>query len=269
MRTWHEFLASRIEGLEPSTPKFLEDKILLYHFCIDNLIPTPKIYHIFNCPNDIAFKNIVEDDFVLKPSFDSSSRGVMVLNKENEVFFDSLSNNYFNENEVVGYQNKYFNENNNQGNKIIIQEKVIDFEPSYKIPRDFKFYTFNGKLALVLVIDRNYKPAISLWYDENFQPITDDRVICVAPYARTLTYYTPPEGFDILIDFALHVSKLISTPFASIDIYHSKKGPLLGEITLTPGGIYYGQHYILSDTQEAIMGEMWSNAQKEIDILLK
>lgn len=267
MRTWHEFLASRIEGLELGIPKFLEDKISLYYFCINNSIPTPKIQHIFDCPNEIIFKSIIEDEFVLKPSFDSSSRGVMVLNRVNNEFYNSLNDSFFNVDEIIAYQDKYFNENSNPSNKIIIQEKVIDFEINYKIPRDFKFYAFNGKLALILVIDRNYKPAISLWYDENFQPITDNRVVCVAPYARTLTYYTPPENFDMLIDFALHISKLISTPFASIDIYHSKQGPLLGEITLAPGGIYYGQHYVLSDTQEAIMGEMWSNAKKEIDIL--
>ena len=119
-------------------------------------------------------------------------------------------------------------------------------------------------MSLILVIDRNYKPAISLWYDKNFQPITDGRVGCVSPYARTLTYYTPPIGFEVLIDFATNISKLIDTPFASIDIYKSTQGPMLGEITLTPGGIYYGKHYLLSDEQEIIMGKMWLTAQKKL-----
>lgn len=264
MTTWHQLLTTRIIGLESNVPKYIEDKKLLYQFCIDHHISTPEIYHTFDYPNQIDFKKIIQENFVLKPSLDSSGRGVMILNKENDGFFDILSNSYFEENEIIDYQNKYFSENANEDNKIIIQEKVTDFDIRYKIPRDFKFYVFNGELSLILVIDRNYKPAISLWYDKNFQPITDGRVRCVSPYVRTLTYYTPPIGFEVLIDFATNISKLINTPFASIDIYKSTQGPMLGEITLTPGGIYYGKHYLLSDEQEIIMGKMWLIAQKQL-----
>lgn len=267
MNNWHDFLSLRIEGLETDTPKFLEDKVVLYDFCLDKLIPTPKIYHIFESPEKIDLKKVIPNDFVIKPSFDSSSRGVMVLSREDDRFFNSLSGNYLKTKDIINYQKKYFFENRNKGNKIIIQEKVYDFESNYKVPRDFKFYAFNGEIALILVIDRNYKPAISLWYDENFQPITDDRVKCISPYARTLTYYTPPTEFKVLKDFAIKISKLIRSPFASIDIYHSTYGPMLGEVTLTPGGIYYGQHYILSDKQEFIMGKMWLKAKEELDSL--
>lgn len=265
MKTWHEFLKARIIGLEPNVPKYIEDKLLLYNFCIKNEIPTPRIYHVFESPAQIDFEKIVQDTFVLKPSFDSSSRGVMLLNKKNDVFFDFSNNIYLGSDEIINYQDKYFSKNTNNGNKIIIQERVVDFEINYEVPRDFKFYAFNGKLALILVIDRNYSPAISLWYDENFKPITDNRVKCVAPYARTLSYYTSPVKHDILIEFAVNISKLIKTPFASIDIYNSKQGPMLGEITLTPGGIYYGEHYLLSNKQEIIMGEMWQRAKEELN----
>ncbi len=81
MTTWHQLLTTRIIGLESNVPKYIEDKKLLYQFCIDYHISTPEIYHTFDYPNQIYFKRIIQENFVLKPSLDSSGRGVMILNK--------------------------------------------------------------------------------------------------------------------------------------------------------------------------------------------
>ena len=79
-------------------------------------------------------------------------------------------------------------------------------------------------------------------------------------------YYNKPSNYKDLMDFASEVSKLIRVPFASIDVYSTESGPLLGEITLTPGGIYYGEHYILSKAQERLMGRMWLEAKEELKL---
>lgn len=265
---WHELMKLRIEGFEDNLPKFLEDKLRLHKFCAEHEINTSNIITQFSNPETINFNEIVEDSFVVKPSYDSSTRGVMLLNRteiRNE-FFDVLHNKLFTLNEIKEYQRKFFIENIHEENKIIVEEKIKDIDSSYIIPRDFKFYSFNGRVALILMIDRNRKPAISCWYDEDFQPIYSGIVECVAPYTRTLTYYNKPSNYKDLMDFASEVSKLIRVPFASIDVYSTKSGPLLGEITLTPGGIYYGEHYILSKAQERLMGRMWLEAKEELKL---
>lgn len=266
--TWHELMKLRIDGFEDNLPKFLENKLRLHEFCLEHKINTSKITTQFSVPEAINFNKIEENSFVVKPSCDSSTRGVMVLNRteiENE-FFDALHNKLFTLDEVKEYQHKFFTENTHKENKIIVEEKIKDIDPSYSIPRDFKFYSFNGRIALILMIDRNRKPAISCWYDEDFQPIYAGVVECIAPYARTLTYFDKPNNYKDLIDFASKVSKLLRVPFASIDIYSTESGPILGEITLTPGGIYYGVHYMLSKAQEKLMGRMWLEAKEELKL---
>lgn len=265
---WHELMKLRIDGFEDNLPKFLEDKLRLHKFCLENEINTSKIITQFSTPETIDFDKIEESSFVVKPSFDSSTRGVMVLNRTEALneYFDVLHNKLFTLNEVKEYQRKFFIENTHEGNKIIVEEKIKDIDSSYTIPRDFKFYSFNGKIALILMIDRNRKPAISCWYDEDFQPIYTGIVECIAPYTRTLTYYDKPNNYKELMAFASKVSKLICVPFASIDIYSTESGPLLGEITLTPGGIYYGVHYKLSKAQEKLMAKMWLEAKEELKL---
>ena len=262
MKTWHEFMKNRIEGGEKNIPWFLLDKIKLNDFAIKNNISVPKIYNLFNNPDKITLSHIdIGSDVVLKPTKESSTRGVMVLHKKSDGFYDSLSRKLYSLEEIIQYQKNYFDKNMSKENKIILEEKVYDIEEEYIIPRDFKFYMFDGEIALILVIDRNRKPGISLWYDSKFNPITDDRVKCNAPFSRTLSYYTKPLNSEKMIEFATNISKLIKTPFASIDIYNSSRGPLLGEVTLTPGGIYHGKHYTLSDAQERLMGYMWFHAE--------
>lgn len=265
---WHELMKLRIDGFEENLPKFLEDKVRLREFCAEHKINTSDIITQFSNPESIDLNIIKENSFVIKPSLDSSTRGVMVLNRTEteDKFFDVLHNRLFTLNEIKEYQRKFFIENTHKENKIIVEKKIEDIDSSYIIPRDFKFYSFNGKIALILIIDRNRKPAISCWYDEDFQPIYNGIVECMAPYTRTLTYYTRPNNFKNLMDFASKVSKLIRVPFASIDVYSTEAGPLLGEITLTPGGIYYGEHYILSKAQEKLMGRMWLEAKEELKL---
>lgn len=261
MANWQSFMQNRVQGKEKDIPWFLHDKIKFNKFCIENSIPVPKILEVFDKPIDIDLDSINIPEFILKPSLESSTRGVMVLKRlEGDCYYDSLNRYTFRKNEIIDFQDKYFQENSNNSNKIIIEEKVHDIDSSFSIPRDFKFYAFKGKIALILEINRNLKPSVSLWYDGKFNPINDLSVKCNAPFSRTLSYYTKPTNSDELITLASSVSSLIDTPFASIDIYNSKTGPIMGEVTLAPGGLYHGKHYTLSNDYQDLMGRMWEEA---------
>ena len=40
-------------------------------------------------------------------------------------------------------------------------------------------------------------------------------------------------------------------------MYWSGDHAVVGELTLTPGGLYYGEHYVLSEAQDLRMGQLW------------
>jgi len=259
MKTWQEFMQERVGGVEKNLPWFLHDKIKFNQFCIDNDIPVPKIIRLFDKPDDINLDLINHSEFILKPSLESSTKGVMVLKKlQGGYFYDSLNRKSFNLQDIIDLQNIYFEKNVNATNKIIIEEKIYDIDEAFIIPRDFKFYAFKGNVALILEINRNLKPSISSWYDANFNPIGNEAVKCNAPFTRSLSYYKAPENAENLLKLAQRVSELIDTPFASIDMYNSKSGPIMGEVTLAPGGLYHGKHYTLSNDYQNLMGDLWS-----------
>lgn len=259
MKTWHQYMYERINGKEKNIPWFLHDKIKFNNFCNKNIIPVPKIIEIFDSPNEINLNAVNLNEFILKPSLESSTKGVMVLKKlESGSFYDSLSKQCYRFDEIVSLQNKYFELNKSTANKIIIEEKIYDADETFIIPRDFKFYAFKGNIALILEVNRNLKPAISCWYDTNFNPVDEKIISCNAPYSRTLSYFKRPDNFKSLLELAKQVSSLIDTPFARIDMYNSINGPVMGEVTLAPGGTYYGKHYTLSNEYESLMGDLWS-----------
>lgn len=261
MKLWQEYMHERISGQEKNLPWFLHDKVKFNQFCNDNGIPSPKIIKLFDSPNEINLDLVNYHEFILKPSLESSTRGVMVLKKlQGGCYYDSLSGKCYRHDEIIDLQNKYFEQNNNSMNRIITEEKVHDVDESFIIPRDFKFYAFKGSVGLILEINRNLKPSISCWYDSDFNPIADTAVKCNAPFSRTLTYYRRPDNYKELLNLAQKVSALIDTPFASIDMYNSQSGPIMGEVTLAPGGLYHGKHYTLSKEYQELMGRLWYNS---------
>lgn len=266
---WKLFLKNRIEGLEKDIPWFLHDKIKCHNFCIDNNIPSAIIYDIFNNVEDITFNNISEMEFILKPTLESSTKGVMVLRREDRNYYDSLSKKHYTFDEIISLQSELFNKNKNKANKIILEQKIYDENESKVIPRDFKFYTFNGQIAAILQIDRNVKPVQVTWYDSEFELMDDDKVWSNPRYVNLIRENNRPSKWEEMLNNVVEISKNIKTPFASIDMYCTKTGPILGEVTLAPGGLYHGVHYLLSDEENMNWGSYWVEALKRLDTMPK
>ncbi|QBH21074.1 hypothetical protein EYC51_17130 [Alcaligenes faecalis] len=175
MSTWKDYLSLRIKGQENGVPWFLHDKLKCYDFCSENNIPTVTVYDVFNDPEDITFKNADCMEFVLKPTLESSTKGVMVLRREDDGFYDSMKRKSFSFKEIIEYQAEFFKNNKNKGNKIILEAKIKDRLPVL-IPRDYKAYGFKGEIALILNIDRNTRPGTAVWYDKNFELLSEEDI---------------------------------------------------------------------------------------------
>lgn len=264
--SWKELLKERITGKEKNIPWFLHDKIKCHDFCIENNINTPKIFEIFEQPEAIQFKNITDNEFILKPTLESSTKGVMVLRRqENNLYFDSLSKKSYDLKQIIEIQESLFKKNKNKSNRIIIEEKIYDENQSYDIPRDFKFYAFNGNIAAIVQINRNGKPALITWYDKKFNLLDDGIITCNPKYVTLSNENEKPKEWETMLEVASEVSRKIKTPFARIDMYSSTKGPTLGEITLAPGGLYHGLHYTLSPDEDKKWGKYWMDAIEELN----
>lgn len=261
MTSWQELMQVRIEGRENYVPWFLHDKIGCFEWCNSLDLPVPNIVSQFDNPEEIKL-DTSWSKFVLKPTKFSSTRGVMVLEAERDGYYDFMSNRSFSLEQIVSHQQDLAARFSVKGNRWIVEERVEDKNDS-DIPLDFKAYAFRGRVELLLVIDRSSKPTSVAWFDSDLEPIGSRDIRLNPKYVQRLDQIDAKE-YSALFQLAADVSRLVNSPFARIDLYNSIRGPLVGEVTLTPGGLYYGDHYSMSEAMNRLMGARWMIALDEI-----
>lgn len=257
MASWQEYMKARIEGNEKYIPWFLRDKIACNEWCARLDVPTPRILGVFEHPSLISVPTN-EDSFVLKPTKFSSTRGVMVLERQGQTYFDCMTKRNFSSEEIIAHQSQLAERFSVRGNRWITEERVVDNE-GYDLPLDFKAYAFRGRVELFLVIDRSTRPTSVAWFDSNLVPVGSRDISLNPKYVQKLEGLSA-EKYTDLMELSSSISALVNTPFARVDLYNSIRGPLLGEVTLTPGGLYYGDHYKMSKSMDQLMGACWSQA---------
>lgn len=262
--TWQQFMTERVQNKEKGVPWFLHDKLKCYEYLDRHGLKTVTPLRVFSDPATINLDDL-PTNFVIKPSLQSSTKGVMVLTRRGEdAYWDEMRDRILSCSDIIEEQEKYFEETKAAGKRVIVEPKILDVESeTYSVPRDFKAYAFRGEIALILEIDRNTKPSSVSWYDGDFNPVLDDRVTSNEPFVRGVSKSAPVNKSE-LVELARQASAVVPTPFASIDMYLTNDGPLVGEITLAPGGLFHGKHYTLSDTQQKLMGEMWRVALMDL-----
>jgi len=258
-------MTNRLNKWEKNVPWHLGEKIAAYKFLDEIGVDHARLIGIFDSVEEVNFDELPHS-FVIKPTREDSMRGVMVLQRRGGKFYDELRAKEISEQEVRDYFGNLFTVHAHKENKLIVEEYVRDAD-GFIVPRDFKFYAFKGEIALVLEINRNTRPIGVSWYDSQFAPVTDERVVVNTKFA-THVPGRRPSGWREMAEVATEVSRQIPTPFASIDVYSSMRGPLVGEITLTPGAIYYGA-YKLSEAMEKKMAAMWDIASDESRVFAK
>ena len=141
---------------------------------IQNLqIIYPKDYGSFQSFNQINFDNL-PDKFVLKPIWGHTNLGVFLLERNGEEFFDFHRKKSYTIEEL---EKEFSKEKQINSGSIMIEELLVDNCKNYKIPLDYKFYTFNGKLELIMQRCVNKGPQIHNWefkfYDDNWNEISN------------------------------------------------------------------------------------------------
>lgn len=259
MKLFSEFLDNRVKGREKNLPIFFYEKEASYDFFLANNIPTVQKIKIYDNPEQINFDELPYK-FVLKPSFLSSTLGVMLLEKIDDLYYwDSFLKRKLSKEQVIEIQNKFFNSSAAKVKKIVVEELILD-SLGYQIPLDYKVFVFGNKIGGMGVYNRNLRNQILCdWYDSNLE-LSTTLVKTNAPH----TFNTPKPhtiaNKKEIIDFAIQVNSKINLPFVSLDIYSTLEGLKLGEVTLRPGGVYYQKMLTVPLETDKYWGELWEYA---------
>ncbi len=245
--------ALRCDGSEKRIPWHLSSKSGTRKFC--NTIGAATVDTVATIDNIEELDKIsLPNKFVLKPLHGHSSIGVMVLEEiSDNTYFEGLTQTKLTMSEIISQQQKAFRKLKLKNSQYIIEDYIPDVFGDV-IPHDFKFFIFQGEIAIIMEINRN-KDDKQKWYyyNSDFSPISSGKVMPLIESFRIIRRETPQFSKD-LINLAKRVSCAIPTPFARIDLYYDGKVARVGEITLTP---FYGFPYKWTTSMNYKMGQMW------------
>lgn len=162
--------------------------------------------------------------------------------------------------EIIGIQTKIYESHKKAKRKFTLVEEFVHEDGTAVIPEDYKFLAFQGVIGLIIKINRNKEKLTMSYFDSEFRPLSDG-IIRFKNDIATLERADTPKNWEQLLNVARRVSVIVPTPFARIDLFDSSRGPLLGEVTLTPGSFYYPNGHTLSDSENARLGRLWDEAK--------
>ena len=220
----------------PRLSNIIFDKLALRDYATSKGWPISKLHHVVRILADLPYDTLPYR-FVLKPNNNWSCNGVLLIRDGKElVTGDSVDY-------LKGYvERRDAQEYVHGGEPIhptayIVEELLEDFNPLVIIPRDFKVYVVKGKPKLIHVIDRNVKlhgASAASAYTPNW----------TRKFIGNGEFY---EGIDLipeplepmmlrqLLELAAEVGADIGA-MVRVDCYMTPNGPVLGEITASPGG---------------------------------
>lgn len=259
--TFLDYLHSRRANFERSSRPRPTHKADIKSLAAALGIAHPTTLATFPTIADIEL-SILPNRFVLKPCELTSAAGVFIIDRfHDDYYYDWMRR------KVFTFQS--IKQTIRDAEKLqrrlsggIIAEDVIQGE-THGVPLDYKIYTFHDGPRFVLQIDRNTTPPNFAFFDGEFEPIPPGKIFLSL---ETVGLGKPirPQCADAILELASRIVRELATPFASVDTYASKSGPVLGEITHAPGGIYSGKMFVLSDDMDRELGAAWKDAERKL-----
>lgn len=255
---------ARHKGLEKGVPGRLHDKSVAVDFVRSLGISTPTTYRTYSDVDDLSLAGL-PDEFVVKPTFLSSSYGVMVLKKAGDKWFDGLRKQEHSEESIRAIQQSHWHQSESTNKQIVIEERVIDASGAF-VPDDWKFFAFQGRIGLIHRTIRDSPRNRHAFYEGDFTPIgaDDTSLIEVNEGIVNRVAASPPACWRRFLLAARRISIATPTPFVRVDMYQSEKGPVFGEFTLVPGTFFYEDREKMLPKMSGILGMMWEDAEREL-----
>lgn len=210
------------------------------------------------------------NNFVIKPSNLNSARGVQIIEKrEDGSLFDHFRNEATSLERIVEVQKKEFDKIQSKepqrvkAFRVIAQERIEDSYSNDSVPTDFKFWVVGGKVQLVFQsAERSTGRLAICFYDNNFEPLPyENELVVVKDDAQSADHVNLPSIVrNEMIAIAERAANAIPADFIRVDLYASKDGVKLGELTPIPGSPVNGKVFSFTDKFEEQLGQIWSEA---------
>lgn len=212
-------------------------------------IPTPSLLFRDVLTGDVK----VTPNSIIKPVKGESSRGVFFVRSDARLVSLKTRNVYLTFEEAAA---EYARWPGADAEPRWIGEKAV-LDRDGKPARDIKVFMFYGKVGL-------YREVLRLGEGDG-RPVT----AAYGPDGRRIAYRSnddpdrdaaiPPE----VAELAEKISLASPVPFLRVDFLVGSEGPVLGEITPHPGGIYAGDAY---EDVDRVLGRMFLDADARLTI---
>src|SRR5699024_3882437 len=200
----------------------LEDKLLAYQFIDQLKIRRPKT-------ESQQFTSLTvpkKARTVIKPVDGAGSRGVYLIYDENDILDVRRSRKLSSIAELEESMAKDLAINWVEEDHWMVEELILE-DHQKKLPaRDLKFYSFYGKVGLILEIER-YPEVRQCWWT------AEGKRLRTGKYEESLF-----KGIGVTkeeLQMAEELSKKIPAPFVRLDFLSSEEGLVFGEFTAKPG----------------------------------
>lgn len=200
-------------------------------------IGLPERHAVLTSPEELT-SELLGDRVAVKFAHGWSAKGVMLLERTGEDrYFDHMGLREWTLEGIRERQHAVASRFPKKEPVWIVEELIRGAQPG-AVPFDYKFYTFQGQIAMVAQIDRNSSPPRVVKLDGDLKPLVEGRDYRLK--AKDLQPGVPvvPRSAVMLSRWAVELSKMTDSPFVRVDLYDGHQGPYFGEFTFSSGAEY-------------------------------
>lgn len=228
----------------------LNDKVADHTFARMLGVATPKVRARHVSIEDL----VVTPGTIIKPSVGEDSVGVFFVRSDSSLM--SIRNRRIFRSAEDAFKALSRSHGSLNASTWIVEDAVLGED---RLPaRDLKVYMFYGRLAMFIEISRGTREGggnITYTYDADGRPIR---------YRATDSMPDHEVGVpDRVVEMARRISSASPMPFLRVDFLLGADGPVLGEITPHPGGIYAGD---ADDLMDRRLGELFLDADARLTV---
>src|SRR5690625_414976 len=232
--------------VEPLPEYMLEDKVDAYQF-VDQLgirkpETTAEEYRVIDIPK--------QERVVIKPSDGAGSRGVYLVYNVNEIIDIKRSKQLDGWADLLASMEADLAAGWVEEDRWLVEELILEDQDKQTPASDIKFYSFYGKIGLILEITR-YPERSHCWWT------ADGDRIRTGKYEDDLFVGQGVTSEEL--EMAAALSAKIPAPFIRIDFLRSDTGLVFGEFTAKPGNYDEFNEHI--DQQ---LGDYYIEAQERL-----
>jgi hypothetical protein len=219
----------------------------------------PRLLATFASPADVPWAQL-PDRLVLKPVQGSGSRGVHLLQRDGEAWFELRTQRRL----TSGQVQELLLEKVRQGKisaALVAEELVDDPRRPGLPPVDWKVVTFFGRIGLVQAkavrLDARGRP-VSGWryFDEQWNDLGRAKA-----WREADPTIEPPVHAEQVLATARRISAAVPRAMLRVDLYDDVDGVVFGEVTPEPGGLQKFRRDL-----DSHLGALWEEAEARLQV---